>query len=66
MPSSTAAMTSVAETTAVSTRPAMTAAAGTGVARRRFSTPRSRCAVTEAARLPKHAAITPSAMMPGT
>ena len=65
MPSSTAAMTT-AMTTAVSTRPAMTAAAGTGVARRRFSTPRSRCAVTEATRLPKHAAITPSAMMPGT
>src|SRR5215813_6279591 len=49
MPSSTAAMT-IAMTTAVSTRPAMTAAAGTGVARRRFSTPRSRCAVTEARR----------------
>jgi hypothetical protein len=65
MPSSTAAMTT-AMTTAVSTRPAMTAAAGTGVARRRFSTPRSRCAVTETARLPKHAAITPKVMMPGT
>ena len=55
-----------ATATAVSTRPAMTAAAGTGVARRRLSAPRSRCAVTEAARLPKHAAMTPSAMMPGT
>jgi hypothetical protein len=65
MPSSTAAMTT-AMTTAASTRPAMTAAAGTGVARRRFSTPRSRCAVTEATTLPKHAAIIPSAMIPGT
>ena len=65
MPSSTAAMTT-ATTTAVSTRPAMTAAAGTGVARRRFSTPGSRCAVTEATRLPKHAGMIPSAMMPGT
>ena len=65
MPSSTAAITT-AMTTAVSTRPAITAAAGTGVARRRFSTPRSRCAVTEATRLLKHAAMTPSAMIPGT
>ena len=55
-----------AMTIATSTRPAMMAAAGTGVARRRFSTPRSRCAVTDATRLPKHAAITPSAMIPGT
>jgi hypothetical protein len=55
-----------AMTTAVSTRLAMMALAGTGVARRRFSTPRSRCAVTEATRLPKAAAMIPSVMMPGT
>jgi len=65
MPSSTAAMTT-AVATAVGTRPAMRAPAGTGVARRRLSTPRSRWAVTEATRLPKQAAMTPSAMMPGT
>ena len=55
-----------ATTTEVRTRLPMMAPAGTGVARRCFSTPRSRCAVTEVTRLPKHAEMIPSAMMPGT
>src|SRR3981081_3308830 len=55
-----------ATTTAVSARPAMRAAAGTGVARRRLSTPDSRWAVTEMTRLTKAAAMMPRVMIPGT
>jgi hypothetical protein len=55
-----------AVTTAVSARPAIMAAAGTGVARRRLSTPDSRWAVTEMTRLMNVAAMMPRAMMPGT
>ena len=44
----------------------MTAEAGTGVARRRFSTLVSRWAVTEITRLTNDAAMIPSAMIPGT
>ena len=40
--------------------------ADTGVARRRFSTPDSRCAVTEMTRLMNDAAMIPRVMMPGT
>src|SRR5579872_102545 len=65
MPSSTATMTSATHTD-VNARPAMIAADGTGVARRRFSTPLSRCAVTAMTRLMKDAAMMPSVMIPGT
>ena len=44
----------------------MRAAAGTGVARRRLSTPDSRWAVTEMTRLMNAAAMMPSVMIPGT
>ena len=43
----------------------MIAAAGTGVARRRFRMPLSRWAVTEMTRLMNEAAMIPSVMMPG-
>ncbi|WP_280117565.1 hypothetical protein [Streptomyces griseorubiginosus] len=39
---------------------------GTGVARRRFRTLVSRCAVTEITRFMNAAATMPSVMMPGT
>ena len=44
-------MTASATTIAVSPRPAISTQAGTGVERRRFSTPDSRCAVIEMTRL---------------
>ena len=55
-----------AMTTRVSARPPIRAAAGTGVARRRLSTPDSRWAVTEITRLMKAAAMMPRVMIPGT
>ena len=48
------------------TFPPITAVAGTGVARRRLSTPDSRCAVTEMTRFTNEAAMMPRAMIPGT
>ena len=51
---------------ATSARPAISTHAGTGVARRRFRIPASRCAVIEITRLTNDAAIRPSAEMPGT
>src|SRR5581483_874963 len=65
MPSNTAVIAR-AVTTAVKARPAMIAAAGIGVARRRLRMPVSRCAVTEMTRLTKAAAMMPNVMMPGT
>src|SRR5690348_5038141 len=55
-----------ATTTDVMARAAMSAAAGTGVARRRLRTPDSRWAVTEITRLMRAAAMIPRAMIPGT
>jgi hypothetical protein len=65
MASSSAVMPS-ATTTEVRARPAMMAAAGTGVALLRFSAPVSRCAVTEITRFANAAAMIPRVMMPGT
>ena len=60
------AVTPSATTTEVRARPAMIAAAGSGVARRRLSAPDSRCAVTEITRFTNAAAMIPRVMMPGT
>ena len=51
---------------AVSVCPAISTQAGTGVARRRLSTPDSRWLTTVTTRLAKHEATIASAMMPGT
>ena len=59
-------MTPSATTIATSARPAISTQAGTGVERRRFRIPASRCAVIEMTRLTKEPAITPSAERPGT
>ena len=59
-------MTTSETAIAVSARPAISTQAGTGVARRRLSTPASRCAVIEMTRLTNEAAMIASAEMPGT
>ena len=51
---------------AVSARPAIRTDAGTGVERRRLSTPASRWVVTEMTRLTNEAPMIPRAAMPGT
>ena len=60
-------ITEVAETAiAINVRPAISAHAGTGVARRRFRIPSSRSTVIEMTRLMNDAAITAIAEIPGT
>ncbi len=59
-------MTPRETTIAVSARPVISTHAGTGVERRRFRTPDSRCAVIEMTRLTNEPEITASAEMPGT
>ena len=59
-------VTADATAVAVSVRAAISVQAGTGVARRRFRTPVSRCVTTEITRLTNDDAITASAASPGT
>jgi hypothetical protein len=59
-------MTASEMMTAVSVRPAISTQAGTGVARRRFRTPDSRCAEIAMTRLKNELAMMASAQMPGT
>ena len=66
-PIATSAVAIVSETAiAVSARPPISTQAGTGVARRRFSTPDSRWVTTEITRFVNDEAITESATSPGT
>ena len=57
---------SAVRSTAIAAREAMNTPGGSGVARRRLRTPRSRCSTMPIASATKAAAITPSAMIPGT
>src|SRR5580704_16236652 len=63
---SSSVVVAAATTPDVRARPPISAAAGTGVARRRFSTPDSRWAVTEITRLMNAAEMMPRVMIPGT